>query len=225
MKYAIIGAMQVEIDAILAKMTVKEQKKIYDSVYYVGELYGKDVILLKCGIAPINAALCTSVAIREFGATAVINTGIAGGLDPKLNICDLVISTETGFHDTEINIIRSVYPYTNVFKADEGLVALAESSAKTLSLNYTKGLIATGNVFVNTTAQKDAIMNRLGNPLCVEMEGAAIAQTAYINEIPYLVIRSISDFSDEAANDTYEDNETKAANNSANLICEMMKNA
>ena len=224
MTYGIIGAMEVEIKTILAQMVVETEKKVYGTTYYKGTLHGKSVVLLSCSIAPVNAALCTSIAIREFGATAIINTGIAGGLAPELKICDLVISTEVAYHDSQPGVVESWYPFRNAFAADEKMIALAVEAASTIpNLQFTKGLIATGNQFISSTAQKDAIMARLGNPLCVEMEGAAIGHASFVNDVPFVVIRSISDFSDEAAEGTYEENEARAAHNSATLICEMIK--
>lgn len=224
MTYGIIGAMEIEIKEILSRMTVEKEEKVYGTTYYKGKLFDKDVVLLSCSVAPINAALCTSIAIREFGANAIINTGIAGALAEGFNICDLVISSEVAYHDSQEGVVENWYPYRNSFEADSRLVALAEEAASTIEgLHFTKGLIATGNRFISSTAQKDAIKERLGNPLCVEMEGAAIGHASYVNGVPFVVIRSVSDFSDEAAQENYEENEARAAHNSAKLICEMIR--
>lgn len=226
MVWGIIGAMDVEVAILRAAMEVEKEQVVYGSTYYSGRLHGHQIVLVCCSVATINAALCASVMIREMGATHIVNIGIAGGMDSSLKVLDVVISQDAGFHDTQPGVCDRFYPFTNIFAADQGLVELAVAACERLKSKgfaYKVGRVATGDVFVSSSEQKERINARLQNPLCVEMEGAAIAQASYMNGVPFVIIRTISDFADEAADLSYEEFEKLAADQSSSIIIEMLK--
>lgn len=228
MVWGIIGAMDVEVAILREAMTVEKEQVIYGSTYYSGTLHGHKLVLVCCSVATINAALCASVMIREMGATHIVNIGIAGGMDSSLKVLDVVISKDAGFHDTQPGVCDRFYPYTNIFPADEALIKRAADACKRIESKgfaYKIGRVATGDVFVSSTEQKERINARLENPLCVEMEGAAIAQAAHMNAVPFVIIRTISDFADEGADMSYEEFEKLAADQSSSIIIEMLKGA
>lgn len=228
MVWGIIGAMDIEVAILREAMTVAKEQVVYGSTYYTGTLHGQKVVLVCCSVATINAALCASVMIREMGATRIVNIGIAGGMDRSLKVLDVVISKDAGFHDTQPGVCDSFYPFTNIFTADQGLVELAVSACERLKSKgfaHKVGRVATGDVFVSSTEQKERIDARLDNPLCVEMEGAAIAQAAYMNEVPFVIIRTISDFADENADMSYEEFKVLAADHSSSIIMTMLEMA
>lgn len=226
MIWGIIGAMEQEIALVKAHMTVTETKTIYGSEYISGKLYDNDVVLVCCSVGTINAASCANIIIREYHADAVINVGIAGAAGEGLQVMDVVISDEVAFHDAD-TVITKFYPFTNRFAADSRLIRLAEKCCAQMEdrgFNYRVGSIATGDLFVNDAEVKADIVRRLA-PDCIEMEGAAIGQVAYMNEVPFLVIRTMSDSADDSADDTYDNFLEVAANHSAQIIINMLKNA
>ncbi len=226
MVWGIIGAMDVEVAILREAMKVEKEQMVYDSTYYTGTLHGHKMVLVCCSVATINAALCASVMIREMGATHIVNIGIAGGMDSSLKVLDVVISKDAGFHDTQPGVCDRFYPFTNIFTADQSLVETTVKACETLKgkdFTYKVGRVATGDVFVSSSEQKQRINERLENPLCVEMEGAAIAQASYMNEVPFVIIRTISDFADEQAGMSYEEFEKLAADHSSAIIMKMLE--
>lgn len=225
MVWGIIGALDEEIRLIKANMEVLEERNIYGSVFYRGKLHTQDVVLVCCSIGKVNAASCAGIVLREFGADVVINIGIAGAAAKGLNILDVVISREAVFHDIFSGFMVKYYPNTDVFKADERLIKLASETCDEMlnkNFKYMVGRVATGDVFVDNKETKDKIVE-LCAPDCLEMEGAAIAQLAYMNNKPFLIIRSMSDNADDNAETSYDNFIELAAHNSANIIMNMIK--
>lgn len=225
MVWGIIGALDEEIRLIKEQMSVTEEKKIYGSTFYKGKLYNQDVVLVCCSIGKVNAASCAGIVLREFGADLVINIGIAGAAAKNLEVLDVVISKEAVFHDILSGFMDKYYPNTSVFKADERLIKLASQVCDEMenkNFKYMVGRIATGDVFVDKKETKDRIVE-ICNPDCLEMEGAAIAQLAYMNNKPFLIIRSMSDNADDNAETSYDNFIELAAHNSATIIMNMIK--
>lgn len=211
---------------LLAKMKVLEEREAYGSTAYRGTIGKQEVVLCRCGIATINAALCTSVIIREMGATCIINTGIAGAMGKGVSVLDVVISSEALYHDRHDDILKKYYPFTTLFRADEQLVAAAQKAAARIirdgePLIVHTGRIATGDWFVEDPDKKAAI-NRQFSPLCVEMEGAAIANVAFVNKVPFVVIRTMSDSADSDASISYDQLIEKASLISAEIVLNML---
>ena len=233
-KIGIIGAMEPEI--ALIRDVMKKNGEVKETsganlTFYEGKLSGKNVIVVKSGVGKVNAALCAQRLILQFGVDAIINTGIAGAMGGGLRIFDMVASSDAVYHD--VDAVLFGYKPTEVpqmrcscFKADETLI----EKAKTAFANVNKeperklvvGRVATGDQFIADKAVKNHI-KEICSPICVEMEGAAIAHACYLSEIPFLILRAISDMADDTATATYSFNEDTAAHISAELLLELLK--
>lgn len=219
-KLGIIGAMEQEIETLLARMEDKVCTHRAGSDFYEGKLSELDVVVVQCGIGKVNAALCTQILCDCFAVTHIINTGIAGSLCANLDIGDLVISQDAMYHD--FNCCAFGYPAGKVpgmdvvaFPADKELIALGYQAAEAVNAGHTKiGRVASGDQFVADGNLKNKIVE-LTKALCTEMEGAAIAQTAYRNGVPFVIIRAISDKADNSADMDYPSFERIAAHRCA----------
>jgi len=220
--WGIIGAMEQEIELIVGKMQDVTVTKHYDGSFYTGTIAGVPVTVAGGGIGKIRAALAAHIIIQQYGADRIINTGVAGGVSDRLKTCDVVISEEVIFHDTDEHYMTEYYPYRYCFQADERLIELAKKAVKdNTGASAVVGRIATGDVFVSDPEVKSRIVSAV-SPLCVEMEGAAIGETAYMNDVPFVVIRSISDDAGETAQMKFEEYLEKAAAVSAAIVLEMI---
>ncbi len=224
----IIGAMAVEVAKIkelLADVTITTKAGMD---FYEGTLFGKDVVIVRSGIGKVNAGICAQILVDIFNVDAIINTGIAGSLKNEINIADLVLSEDALQHDVDavsfgydIGVIPQME--TSIFKADEKLITLAKSCCKiALDVNTFTGRIVTGDQFISDKDKKDWLSSTF-NGSCTEMEGAAIAQAAFLNNVPFLIIRAISDKADDSAHMDYPAFEALAIDNSVKLLCAMIK--
>lgn len=224
----IIGAMESEVESIFANMTSKEKININNLTFYKGLLFNKDVVVVKCGIGKVNAALCTQLLILTFKVDKVINTGIAGATGKGLTIYDFVVSSQAVYHDFDTSFfgykLGQVPGMEETFKADEDLQKLAlqafEKSELAKNHKIQNGLIASGDQFISGGERKSFIINNF-HPLCVEMEGCAIAHTCFANNIPFVIIRCMSDCADDSAVETYE--ESKASKASSEFLLDFIK--
>ena len=213
----IIGAMESEVNAIYAQMENKEIVEYNGIKFYKGSLYGKDVVVIQCGIGKVNAALCTQLLILKFGVDKVVNTGIAGATGTDLNIYDFVVSTETVYHDFDTQFfgykLGQVPGLPETFKTDEKLVESVVSAFNNSKLSYEHkirtGLIASGDQFIAGGEKKNFIISNF-HPLCVEMEGCAVAHTCYKNNVPFVVVRCMSDCADDTVQVRYDEAEASA---------------
>lgn len=225
-KLGIIGAMEQEIETLLEHMENKNCTRRAGSDFYEGRLCGLDVVVVQCGIGKVNAALCTQILCDCFAVTHIVNTGIAGSLCAELDIGDLVISKDAMYHDFDCCAFG--YPAGKVpgmdtvaFPADEKMTQLAYRAAEYVNAGHTKiGRVASGDQFVADGALKNRIIE-ITQALCTEMEGAAIAQTAYRNSIPFVIIRAISDKADNSADMDYPTFERIAAHRCAAVTMAM----
>ena len=222
----IIGAMDEEVAKIKEEMTQVQVTRTAGMDFYVGKLCGQDAVVVRSGIGKVNAGMCTQILADRFQADAVINTGIAGSLKNEINIGDIVISTDTVQHDVDASGFG--YPKgqiprvdTFAFKADEKLCALALSCNEKVNSDI-QARVVSGDQFISDKEKKKWLAEEFGAS-CTEMEGGAIAQAAYLNGIPYLVIRAISDKADDSAGMDYAEFEAQAIRHSVNLILEMAK--
>ena len=224
----IIGAMESEVESIFANMTSKEKININNLTFYKGLLFNKDVVVVKCGIGKVNAALCTQLLILTFKVDKIISTGIAGATGKGLNIYDFVVSSQAVYHDFDTSFfgykLGQVPGMEETFKADEDLQKLAlqafEKSELAKNHKIQNGLIASGDQFISGGERKSFIINNF-HPLCVEMEGCAIAHTCFANNIPFVIIRCMSDCADDSAVETYE--ESKASKASSEFLLDFIK--
>lgn len=228
-KIGIIGAMEEEV-AVLNSMI--ENKKIINIAgleFNEGTIYEKDVVVVECGIAKVNAAMCTQILISEFNVDAVINTGVAGALHKELNINDVVISTDAVQYDVDASPMGDpigTIPRmkTSTFIADKRLVDLAHEAFQEEDTEYKayKGRVVTGDKFVADNETKKILREKFKG-YCCEMEGGAIAHVAYCNNIPFVIIRAISDKADSSADTTYEEFVKKAAITSKDMVLGILK--
>ena len=227
-KLGIIGAMQVEVEILLAHMENKTEKTIAGMTFYEGTLEGLDAVVVQCGVGKVNAAMCTQTLCNCFGVTHLVNTGIAGSLCADLDIGDLVVSTDAMYHD--FDCVHFGYPYGKVpgmdvisFPADEIMMGYAYAAAESVNPGHTKkGRIASGDQFVAVKELKERIISHTQG-LCTEMEGAAIAQAAYRNSVPFVILRAISDKADDSAEMDYPTFERIAAHRCAEVTMKMAK--
>lgn len=226
MKLGIIGAMDVEIQTLkeqIQNLTVTEKA---GTEYYEGILQGLPVVLVKCGIGKVNAAIGAQILCDCFGVTHIINTGIAGSLCTQLDIGDMVVSTDVWHHD--FDCVAFGYPMCRIpgmpqsFPADEKLMALAKTAAEQAGCTVRLGRVASGDQFVADPGLKEQIIQRT-QALCTEMEGAAIAQTAYRNGVPFAILRCISDKADSSAEMDYPSFEAMAAKRCAQVVIILAK--
>lgn len=223
----IIGAMDVEVAEVKKAMEDVTVETIAAMDFYRGTLKGKEAVVVRSGIGKVNAAICTQILADHYHVTAVINTGIAGSLKNEINIGDVVLSTDTVHHDMDATGFG--YPVGQIpqmkefsFQADEKLRKLAEECCRKVNpkVGIFTGRIVSGDQFISDKVKKQWIAETFGG-YCTEMEGAAIAQTACLNHIPFLIIRGISDKADDSANMDYSEFEEKAVRHSVNLILAM----
>ena len=216
--------MEEEITVIRRNMTIKNTRNIASMEFYEGEIEGQKIVLVRCGIGKVNAAVCTQVLIDLFNVSYIINTGVAGGLHPDINIGDIVISSDTVEHDMDVTAFGHSKGYIprmdmTFFEADQWLVEIAKKAADEIKAEHKVyvGRIASGDQFVSSMKVKDEIYSNF-TAYCAEMEGAAIAHTCFLNEIPFVVIRAISDKADLSAEVNFDDFVNLAAKNASKMI-------
>lgn len=225
----IIGAMEEEVNILKEKMSIDAVEKKASMEFFKGKLNDKEVVIVRSGISKVNAAVCTQILIDDFNVDCVINTGIAGSLQNKIDIGDIVISSDAMQHDvdaTGFGYDLGVIPRmeTSVFKADERLIELAKKvcEAEIPSIAAHVGRVVTGDQFISDREVKNKIESNF-HGYCTEMEGAAIAQAAYLNNVPFVILRAISDKSDDSATVDYPAFEKKAIEHSVILVENMLK--
>ena len=226
-KLGIIGAMAVEIAVLKENMENMTVTTRTGMAFYEGTLNGLPVAVVQCGVGKVNAAMCTQILCDCYGVTHVVNTGIAGSLCADLDIGDLVVSQDAMYHDFDISnwghAIGQVPNLPLAFPADEWLLAQAFAASEAVNPGHTKiGRVASGDQFICDKSRKEKIITDT-NALCTEMEGAAIAQTAYRNGVPFVILRAISDKADDSAEMDYPTFETLAAHHCAEVTMAMAK--
>ena len=220
----IIGAMDVEVNSIKSELENVEIKNIAAMEFYKGTLAGKEVVVVKCGVGKVNAAVCTQILADKFDVEAVINTGVAGGLYKDIEIGDIVISKDAVQHDVD----ATVFGYkvgeiprmdTSYFEADKDLIELAKKTCEEVNpdINCYVGRVVSGDQFISDNDKKHYLINEFDG-YCAEMEGAAMAQAAHLNQIPFIVLRAISDKADQEAAGSYEEFEKAAIKHIVRLV-------
>lgn len=219
-KLGIIGAMEIEVAILKSKLENARVTKVGPMEFFEGILAGCQVVIVMCGVGKVHAAICTQVLCSNFGVTHIVNTGVAGSLDAELDICDVLVSRDAVQHDMDVHHLgydvgRVPGLDTTAFAADEKLMKLAFAVSEEIRPGHTKlGRVATGDQFVCSDGQKAKIIADTGAS-CTEMEGGAIAQVAYINQVPFVILRAISDKADGSAELDYPTFEKMAAANCA----------
>ena len=228
-RIGIIGAMDIEVNTLKEAADIEKTTVIADMEYCEGRLGGKNVVIVKCGMGKVNAGICANTLINIFNCTKIINTGVAGSLDNRLDIGDIVVSVDAVQHDFDVEAIgfaRGEIPYTGLyaFPADEALRAAAVKAVRENApeIQVFEGRVASGDQFISTKEQKDKIISNFGG-MCCEMEGAAIAQVCYLNNTPYVIIRAISDKLDGSNSVEYQTFAAEAADRCAKSVRYMVE--
>lgn len=225
----IIGAMEEEVEKLKAVMEDAEIINRAGMEFNKGKISGKDVVVVRSGIGKVNAGICTQILADIFNVDVIINTGIAGSLKDEINIGDIVLSLDTVQHD--MDAVAFGYPLGQIprmdtlsFPADERLIDTARQCCERVNpdIRVFTGRVVSGDQFVADRAVKKSISDNFGG-YCTEMEGAAIGQAAYLNRIPYVVIRAISDKADNSASMDYPAFEAMAIEHTVKLMKEMIK--
>lgn len=227
-KLGIICAMDSELEPILKDIKTDRILEKAGMKFYEGNLNGTDVVAVKCGIAKVNAAVCTQIIIDNFDVTHILNSGVAGGTKADIYPLDVVIGTDLVQHDldaTAFNYKKGQVPQMDTFSfpCDEKMVSLAVDCGKIFSdIKFHKGRIVSGDQFISDKMKSIALSNEF-NSSATEMEGASIAHVCYLNSVPCIVIRSISDnaINGEAV-ENYEEFCEKASKNSYKFIKEFV---
>jgi len=240
----IIGAIEEEISSIKKETDVKSILNIGGRTFYVGKCGGQDIVLVKSEIGKVNAAITAQILIRDFRTESIIFTGVAGGIDPKLQPGDIVISTKMIQHDYGILSKETMKPWKltvpgetgtrqyDGIDADPSLIEIAWTAAQNTRLQevhyklgnpkkrkpiVVKGIIATGDQFIESTKKREWLFEQFGAS-AVEMEGAAVAQVCATFGVPFVIIRSLSDLADDISSNIFMIMKNDAANNSAILV-------
>ena len=217
---AIIGAMPSELADIRQTLGEAEIKNISGFDFYINKCGDKTLINACCGIAKVNAALCTQVMIDNFKPDCIINTGIAGGMNSDVKVCDIVVSNEVLPHDLDLHFLKDYPTYCGIFKADEKLMSTAEQVCSEFGVNSFRGRIVSGEAFVTSTALKNEIVSKF-NPYAVDMESAAVGHCAFLNKMPFVSVRCISDNADDEGAMSFDEFEKIAAKRVAEIVLRM----
>ena len=224
----IIGAMEEEVEALKEAMEIRKTEEVAGMVFCEGVLCGKDAVVVRSGIGKVNAGICAQILVDHFDVDMLINTGIAGSLDARIDIGDMVISTDAVHHDMDATIFGDPAGQvprmdTLAFPADGVLVEKAKAANEKANpeIRTFTGRVASGDQFIASKEVKDKIVQNF-HPMCVEMEGAGIAHAAYLNKVSYVIIRAISDKADNSATMDYPTFEQQAINHSVRLMKELL---
>ena len=228
MVIGIIGAMDVEVSLLREAMDSVDVRHIAGMEFASGTLDGSSVVVVKSGVGKVDAAICAQVLVDAFDVDAIINTGVAGALDPRLDVGDIVVSTDALYYDvdaTNFGYALGEVPGlgTLTFVADEGLREQAVRAARSAApgVSVWEGRIASGDKFVRTVEDKESIRSNF-DATCCEMEGTAIAQTAWLNGLPFVVVRAISDKVGSTSSVEYSAFEAEAARHCAAVVLRMI---
>ena len=223
----IIGAMKEEV--VILKGLIKDQKveKIMHVEFTIGMMHGKEVVLLESGIGKVNVAIATTLLLEKFPVNYIINTGSAGGIEADAEVGDVVISESVAYHDVDVTGFG--YKWGQVpglpaeFKSDVDLVLKVEEVLRSVGVKYFKGQIVTGDVFVNRPEQMVNIKENFSNAIALEMEAAAVAQVCHIADIPFVVVRALSDIAGKDSEISFDEFLANAAVVSSWMVLELIK--
>lgn len=224
----IIGAMEEEVAHLKEAMQVEKTVERAAMTFVKGKLDGKDVVVVRSGIGKVNAGICAQILADLFEVDTLINTGVAGSLDAALDIGDIVISTDAVQHDMDVSALGDPVGQiprmdTFAFPADERLVQLAVQANEEANpdIHTFTGRVVSGDQFVSDGAVKERLVTQF-QAKCTEMEGAAIAQAAYLNKISCVIIRAISDKADNSSTMDYAAFEKRAITHTVRLVRNLM---
>lgn len=228
MLIGIIGAMDIEVQALKDLMPEPEIRTISTVDFYSGTINGMNVVVAVAGVGKVNAAVCTQTMILEYNPSYIINVGVAGGLAPELGIGDIAVAENVVEHDMDTSPIGDVPGYIsgiNVVKipCDSWLSEMmCRASSHIDGIKVLKGTIASGDQFISTDAERRKITDNFG-AIAAEMEGASIGHVCYMNKVPFGVLRAISDGANSDSAMDYPTFAKIAAAHSIEIICELLE--
>ena len=223
----IIGAMQTEVDLLISKIEDAKTRTVSGIDFVSGKIHTKDVVVARCGIGKVFAALCAQTMILEYGVEMLINTGVGGAISDELDIGDITVSDFVVQHDMDTTALgdpAGLISGINVVKiaADADIVSSFCRAAEREGARYIVGTIASGDTFVSSAEKKKQIADLFGAAVC-EMEGAAIGQVCYVNRVPFCIVRAVSDKADGSSGVDYMTFVASAAEKNARVILEFLK--
>ncbi|MCT8577224.1 5'-methylthioadenosine/S-adenosylhomocysteine nucleosidase [Glaesserella parasuis] len=228
MKIGIIGAMAQEVEILLSYMAEPKLTEIAGCKIYEGKINNTDVALLQSGIGKTASAMGTTLLLQLAKPEMVINTGSAGGLDANLNVGDIVISTEVRHHDVDVTAFgyeKGQLPANPAaFMSNEQLAQIAIKETEKAGFNAVSGLICSGDLFVNGSDMIARIRNDFPSVKAVEMEAASIAQVCHAFQVPFVVVRAISDVADKESHLSFDEFLPLAAEKSSEIVLAMLNN-
>ncbi len=219
----IIGAMDVEVRTLCEIMENEKTETVSGMTFHVGTLCGVPCVIVKCGIGKVAASVMTEAMILRYAPSLIVNTGVGGALAPDLRIGDIVIADRAFQHDMDtspigdpvglISGINKIY-----FDADQDASARLLAAGRVLGFSVKRGTVATGDRFISGNAEKAKIVGMFPDAAVCEMEGGAIAHTAYLNGTPFAIVRAVSDVADDSSHMDYPVFAAMAAERGADLI-------
>ena len=219
--------MEKDVINLLKYLKIEKEYNIFDLKFYEGMIHNNYCILTESGVGKVNSARCTQILIDNMDVDMIINIGVAGGISEKLKVCDIVIGEKLVQHDFDItafNHEKGYIPNVGVYiDSDTYLVNIAKECINNKKYNVVSGIIASGDIFCTESWMSKKINTKF-NALCVEMEGASIAQVCYLSNVPFIVIRSISDVPNNNNVLTYEEFLNESSKNVSNFVYEIIKN-
>lgn len=228
MKIAVIGAMEQEVELLRNEIENAATRTIANSEFTMGTYKNHEIILLKSGVGKVNAAMTTSILINEYNPDYVINTGSAGGYDPMLEVGAIVISDEVRHHDVDVTAfgyeLGQVPQLPAAFKANEKLMKLAEEAVKEIGEHQSAtGLIATGDIFMHNPEKVEEVRTNFPQMKACEMEAAAVAQVCHQFEVPFVVIRALSDIAGKESPISFDEFLPIAAKHSTEIVLRVIE--
>ncbi|WP_042848186.1 5'-methylthioadenosine/S-adenosylhomocysteine nucleosidase [Providencia rettgeri] len=222
MKVGVIGAMEQEVAILRSQIENCQTISRAGCEIYTGKINGVDVALLKSGIGKVAAAIGTTLLLEHCQPDVVINTGSAGGLDPRLNVGDIVVSTEVRYHDADVTAFGyepgQMAQCPPAFVADSNLINVAEQCINLLDMNAVRGLVCSGDAFINGAEPLARIKAMFPQVAAVEMEATAIGQVCHQFGVPFVVVRAISDVADKESHTSFDEFLPIAARQSSLII-------
>jgi adenosylhomocysteine nucleosidase len=227
MKIGIIGAMDIEVQALKELMDNAEINKISTVDFYSGKISGVDTIVAVAGVGKVNAAVCAQTMILKYSPDVIINVGVAGGLDPDFAIGDIAVAHAVVEHDMDTSPIGDDIGFISginkvQMECDDKIANLMEQAAKSIGLNVKRGIIASGDQFISKQSERDKIIGNFG-AIAAEMEGASIGHVCTMNNVPFGVLRAISDGANSDSVMDYPTFAKMAAGNSIKIIKYMLE--
>lgn len=226
----IICALKVELEGLIEKLDNVSTTQKAKMTFFSGKLFDKEIVAAECGVGKVNAAMCAQVMIDLFSPSQIINSGIAGALSDKTKIGDIVICSDVVQHDMngiELGDPRGLLSFNDEnrieIEADNNIIKKLEAACKSVeNTSYEIGRIATGDIFVSARKKRRKINENFGAIAC-EMEGGAVAQVCYRNDVPFGITRAISDSMDENEGVDFFKFRDSAAEQSIRILCEYIK--